>query len=138
MSLFIDASALVAMITNEPERDLFRDRVLTEGDPLWSAMACWEAVSAVRRRGELTVDAARELVMQSADFFSLRLVSVGQRELSAALDAYQTYGRNSGHPAKLNMGDCFGYAVAAEAALPILFKGDDFSRTDLPTALPRS
>lgn len=131
MSLFIDASALVAMITNEPERDLFRDRVLTEGDPLWSAMACWEAVSAVRRRGELTVDAARELVMQSADFFSLRLVSVGQRELSAALDAYQTYGRNSGHPAKLNMGDCFAYACAKTNGAALLYKGYDFAKTDV-------
>lgn len=131
MSLFVDASALVAMIANEPEREHFREQVLRESDPLWSAMSCWETVNAVRRAGELTVEVARTLVQRTATALSLRLVTVGHVELSAALDAYQIYGRNSGHPAKLNMGDCFAYACAKANDAALLYKGNDFAQTDL-------
>ena len=131
MTLFVDASALVAMITNEPERDRFRQTVLAEADSLWSAMSCWETVSAVRKRGTLSVPEARALVEESAELLGLRLVDVGSTELIAALDAYQTYGRTSGHPAKLTMGDCFAYACAKANNASLLYKGNDFLHTDL-------
>lgn len=127
----MDASALVAIVADEPEREHFRDVALTEDKLLWSATACWETVSAVRRIRGLTVAAARHLVERSAALLSLRLVPVGETELTLALDAYQTYGRNSGHPAQLNMGDCFAYACAKANRARLLYKGDDFARTDL-------
>ncbi len=130
MSLFVDASALVAIIVNEPEREQFRDSILGDSDPLWSAMSCWETVNAVRKAGHLTVEVARALVERSAEALGLRLVAIGVVELGSALDAYQRYGRNSGHPAKLNFGDCFAYACARSNNARLLYKGDDFIHTD--------
>jgi ribonuclease VapC len=52
-----------------------------------------------------------------------------------ARDAYRDYGKGSGHKSSLNFGDCFGYALAKETNEPLLFKGDDFSNTDIASAL---
>lgn len=131
MSLFVDASALVAIIVNEPEREYFRDSILAERDPLWSAMSCWETVSAVGRAEQLSVDLARTVVQRSAGALGLRIVTIGAFELTTALDAHQQFGRGSGHPAKLNFGDCFAYACAKANGAKLLYKGDDFIYTDL-------
>lgn len=56
-------------------------------------------------------------------------------QASIARDAYRDFGKGSGHPAQLNFGDCFAYALAAETGEPLLFKGNDFSQTDLRSAL---
>ncbi|OYY65082.1 type II toxin-antitoxin system VapC family toxin [Sphingomonas sp. 28-62-11] len=131
MSLFVDASALVAIIVNEPEREQFRDSILAEPDPLWSAMSCWETVSAVARAERLSADLARTVVQRSADALGLRIVAIGAFELTTALGAHQKFGRGSGHPAKLNFGDCFAYACAKANGAKLLYKGDDFIHTDL-------
>ena len=131
MSLFADASALVAMIADEPERDAFLDRIGSEERVLWSAMSCWETVASLRRVRRIAPAAARREVEQAAKDLELSLVTIGPDELRVALDAYERYGRNSGHPAKLNMGDCFAYACARTNDARLLYKGDDFARTDL-------
>lgn len=131
MSLFVDASALVAIVVNEPEREQFRDSILAERDALWSAMSCWETVSAVRKAEGVTIEIARHVVERNAEALGLRLVAIGGLELTSALDAHQRYGRDSGHPAKLNFGDCFAYACAKTNGARLLYKGNDFSRTDL-------
>lgn len=59
------------------------------------------------------------------------LVAIGERETAVALDAYQRYGKGTGHPAKLNMGDCFAYACAKTNNARLLYKGVDFTHTDL-------
>jgi ribonuclease VapC len=53
-----------------------------------------------------------------------------------ARDAYRDFGKGSGHPAQLNLGDCFSYALAAHLGEPLLFVGNDFSKTDIQAALP--
>lgn len=58
-------------------------------------------------------------------------MQVGAEELRVGLDAYQRFGKRSGHPAHLNMGDCFAYACARTNGARLLYKGDDFARTDL-------
>lgn len=131
MSLFVDASALVAIIVNEPEREMFRDSILADSDPLWSAMSCWETVSTVGRAERLNPDLARAVVQRTADALALRIVALGAFELSTALAAHQKFGRGSGHPAKLNLGDCFAYACAKANGAQLLYKGDDFAHTDL-------
>ena len=131
MTLFVDASALVAIVANEHERERFTERILIETNALWSAMSCWETVNAVRKAERVTVEVARSAVERTAEQLFLRLVSIGQVELAIALDAHQQYGRNSGHPAKLNFGDCFAYACAKTNNAALLYKGNDFSKTDL-------
>lgn len=131
MSIFVDASALVAIIAGEPERERFRTAIYADDDCLWSPMSCWETISAVRKMGELEGAEARAMVTRVVAELPLRLVSIGQSELDAALEAYQKYGRGSRHPAKLNFGDCFAYACAKTNGARLLYKGNDFSRTDL-------
>jgi ribonuclease VapC len=130
LTLFIDASALVAIIADEAEQERFIAAARADDDPLWSPMSCWETVSSLRHSHNLSVEAARRETTDFAGELNLRLVPVGERELTLALDAYQTYGKGR-HPAKLNMGDCFAYACAKANDARLLYKGDDFARTDL-------
>lgn len=132
MTLFCDASALVAIILDEPERDDLIERLQQEpGDLLWSAMACWETASAVRHQRKTTAALARSETEQAARDIGLSLVAIGEEERRLALDAYDMFGRGSHHPAKLNMGDCFAYACAKTNGAKLLYKGDDFIHTDM-------
>ena len=131
MTLFLDASALVAYIAGEPERGAVAAEIAADPDPLWSAMTCWESVAALRNGYKLTFDEAREEVRLTACRMELRLVRIDTDELGIALQAYGQYGKGSQHPARLNMGDCFAYACAKTNNARLLYKGDDFARTDL-------
>ncbi len=131
MSLFVDASALVAVIASEPERLAFARRMAAQDRLLWSAMSCWETVSALRTSYRWSIADARAEVELIVGRLPFELVPIGERERATALDAYHTYGRGSEHPAKLNMGDCFAYACAKTNGAKLLYKGEDFSHTDL-------
>ena len=65
----------------------------------------------------------------------LVIEAVTESQARIAREAYRDFGRGSGHPARLNFGDCFAYALAREMGEPLLFKGDDFSHTDIASAL---
>ena len=129
--MFVDASALIAIIAGELEQDSLGSRLRDEPDRLWSAMSCWEAISGLRSSYGWSMAAARDEVETTAERFAMRLVEVGEQERTMALDAYERFGRSSGHAAKLNMGDCFAYACAKANDAKLLYKGNDFSRTDL-------
>jgi ribonuclease VapC len=68
--------------------------------------------------------------------FTIQIEPVTAEQARIARQAYRDYGKGSGHPANLNFGDCFSYALAREKREPILYKGDDFVHTDLRSALP--
>ncbi len=129
--IFVDASALVAIIKAEPERTLLLDRFTSFERGFWSPMSCWEAVSALASSYGMPFASAVTEVRNTAKIMRLKLVEIDEDELDAALNAYERYGRRSGHPAKLNMGDCFAYACAKTNGAQLLYKGDDFSKTDL-------
>ncbi|CAN7633962.1 type II toxin-antitoxin system VapC family toxin [Bosea sp. LjRoot237] len=133
--MYIDASALVAIIVDEPDSDAlgFAMRGSKTGR-VTSPVAIYEATLGVARVLACPVPRARQLVVGLLKATSISVAAIGERHADAALEAFSRFGKGY-HAAKLNMGDCFAYAVAAEAALPILFKGDDFSQTDLPSAL---
>lgn len=130
MTLFVDASALVAYIAGEAERSLVAARIASDPDPLWSAISCWEAVAALKNSYDLTIEEARDEVERSAAMMELRLVRIDRDELGIALDAFEKYGKGR-HPAKLDMGDCFAYACTKANNAKLLYKGDDFAKTDL-------
>ena len=67
----------------------------------------------------------------------VRTVSVTEREAETALAAFSRYGKGRGHPAQLNLGDCFAYAVAKNHRTALFFKGEDFDKTDIPIASSR-
>ena len=67
--------------------------------------------------------------------FGVETIAFDAEQARLASDAYRDYGRGSGHPANLNLGDCYSYALAAQRNEPLLFVGDDFTHTDLESAL---
>lgn len=69
------------------------------------------------------------------DQFDIVIEPVTEAQARLARRAYRDFGKGSGHPAQLNSGDCFAYALAAERGEPLLFKGHDFSRTDIRAAI---
>ncbi|MDO6412791.1 type II toxin-antitoxin system VapC family toxin [Sphingomonas sp. BIUV-7] len=130
MKIFVDASALVAMIMGEPGSDALTLILEETLDRLSSPLAEWESVLALCRSHDVPLDIARDRVRGAIAVLDLRIVAIGERETIAALDAYERYGKGR-HPAKLNMGDCFAYACAKANNAKLLYKGDDFSKTDL-------
>lgn len=131
--MFVDASALVAMVTGEPDADTLADRLERAEVRLTSALALYEAAVAIARIRDASVDAARIVLQEFAVEAELRIVSIGEPEFDLALQAFSRFGKGR-HPAGLNMGDCFAYACARTHGAPLLFKGDDFSMTDIARA----
>ena len=131
MSLFVDASAMVAMMTDEPGIQDLERRFGAVDDRLCSAVSLWETVRAVARKRTVPVSVAQAEVDGFAADFTLRMVPIGRVEAEAAVAAHERYGKGSGHPARLNMGDCFAYACARTNNARLLYKGDDFACTDL-------
>lgn len=130
MTLFVDASALVAIIAGEPEQVDLAVQVRDDNDPLWSAMTEWETVTALCRSYGYSSEAAQREVSDVAAARPLRRVPIGGDEAALAIEAYRSYGKGR-HPAALNMGDCFAYACAKANDARLLYKGNDFVQTDL-------
>jgi len=126
--MVIDSSAVLAILLQEPDAPLFAAAIEAEPAPLISAATVVEAGVVLLARHSA---AARE---DLADFLSesgVQVEPVSREQAELALDAFQRYGKGRGHPAQLNFGDCFSYALAKATAEPLLFKGDHFSRTDV-------
>jgi len=129
--MFIDASAIVAILTREPEAEAFADAVNFARSPITSSVAVFEATLGICRKRHASVAEARDGVLEFLSTAGVHTVSITAREAEIALDAFDRYGKGRGHPARLNLGDCFAYAVAKNYRTSILFKGNDFSQTDI-------
>ncbi len=129
-----DTSALIAIVFDEPERAQFLDIVRSADRTLVSVVSVVEARMVVHgRKGQRGVILLDDILRQPA----FELISPDVREMEIAYEAFVTYGHGSGHPAALNFGDVFSYASAKRRDVPLLFKGDDFARTDLESAVRR-
>jgi ribonuclease VapC len=129
--LFLDASAMVAMMTGEPGSPALEERFGAGDEILCSAIALWETARAVARKRTVPIPLASSEIESFVADFAIRLVPIAAAESRVAVEAYHRYGKGTGHPAKLNMGDCFAYACAKTNAATLLYKGDDFLHTDL-------
>jgi ribonuclease VapC len=130
--VIVDTSALIAILRDEPE-----------------AAACAKAIEAASHRrisaanfveAAIVIDGSRDPVASRRfdDLLKeaqLVLEPVTSAQARIAREAYRDFGRGSGHPAKLNFGDCFAYALARATGEPLLFKGNDFTHTDVTPAL---
>ncbi|MGE5502540.1 MAG: type II toxin-antitoxin system VapC family toxin [Ignavibacteriales bacterium] len=130
--MFVDASALCAILLGEADADALAVKLSQASYRLTSAVAVFETVRALNRVVEMDVSEARAVVARFLDAAEIGTVPIGDAEREAALEAMQRFGKGR-HPAKLNMGDCFAYACARTHAAPLLFKGDDFGQTDIET-----
>ena len=127
----VDTSALVAIALDEPERARFLTEIQRADRALISTVSVIEAKMVVHgRRGSRAV-LLFEDILRLPPF---EIVAPSSAEMTAAYAAFALYGKGSGHPAWLNFGDLFSYALAKTRGVPLLFKGDDFSQTDLSRA----
>ena len=94
----------------------------------------FEAALGICRKRHASVEEAGEDVREFLGVAGVRTVSITEREAETALAAFSRYGRGRGHPAQLNLGDCFAYAMAKNHGTALLFKGEDFDKTDIPVA----
>ncbi len=131
--MFIDASALSAILLDEPEARGLLQRIESAEACTTSAIAIYEATLAVARMEKAGVDAALTRVRSFLTLSRIDIVVIGEAEAYLALAAHDRFGKGR-HPARLNMGDCFAYACAQTNNVPLLFKGDDFSQTDITSA----
>ena len=128
----VDTSAIVAIALDEPERAAFREAILESGSALISTASVLEVKMVLYgRRGPRAVVLADDLLRLPM----FEIVPPGAADLAAAFDAFIVFGKGSGHPAALNYGDLFSYALAKVRGLPLLFKGTDFIETDIVRAV---
>jgi len=131
--IFIDASALVSMIAKEADCYTLADRLEGESTLFCSPISIWETLAALSHSYGFQPLAGRREVEVFRQDFGIELVTIGEAETELAVIAYAKFGKGR-HPAALNMGDCFAYACAKANNAKLLFKGDDFSRTDIAVA----
>jgi ribonuclease VapC len=131
MPIVIDTSALAAVVFGEDDAETFAERMLTEaGDTIVSAATLVEARIVVEaRQGQ---DAVRDLV-DLLDGVGAHVVAFDADQAALAVEAWRRFGKGR-HPAALNFGDCFSYALAKARGAPLLFKGEDFAQTDIASA----
>lgn len=128
--MLIDTSALVAIAFREPERDDFIRKIVTASERRMSVISLLEATTVIEgRRSSLTSQTLDDLLKR----LNIELEPVSIEQAEVARRAWRTYGKGR-HPAGLNFGDCFTYALASTTGEPLLFKGEDFGLTDLETA----
>jgi ribonuclease VapC len=132
--MFVDASAIVAILTREPEADALANVLETARSPITSPIAIFEAVLGMCRKRQASVEEADGDVREFLTVAGVRAVSITEREAETALAAFARYGKGRGHPAQLNLGDCFAYAMAKNHRTALLFKGEDFGKTDISSA----
>jgi len=131
--MFVDASALTAMLTDESDARALLARMQNYTERTISPLAVWETVIAVARILELPVREAEAAVEDFLKLTGIAVAPVVAETRSLAIEAYERYGK-SRHPASLNFGDCFAYACARHVGAPLLYKGDDFAQTDILSA----
>ena len=132
--IFIDASAMIPMMAGESDADELADRLDAERVRMCSPISVWETVAGLCRSYMFSVTSAQAAVQSFIQVNDLKLVNIGERELNLATQAYAEFGKGR-RPASLNMGDCFAYACAKANRAKLLFKGDDFAKTDIPPAM---
>jgi ribonuclease VapC len=129
--MIVDSSALMAIVRGEPEAEDFAQLLLATDVCSISAPAYVEsAIFPDRDKNPLLRLRFDELLGE----FEMRIEPFTEQHARIAREAYRDYGKGSGHPAQLNLGDCFSYALARATGEELLFKGDDFIHTDLRPA----
>ena len=125
--MIIDSSAIIAILTNEPERKAFNTAIESADYRAMSAASFVETSIVLEARYGYEGIRDLDLFIAKAE---IEVVPVDLNQAHIARNAFHEYGKGR-HPAKLNYGDCFSYALAKAAQQPLLFKGNDFSETDL-------
>ena len=130
--MIVDTSVLIAILKGEPEADQFATVLANPKSSLaLSAASYLEAGIVVDRNDNAALSARLDDLLKA---FAIEIAPVTASQAKLARAAYRQFGKGTGHPAGLNFGDCFSYALAMESGTPLLFKGADFAATDVMAA----
>lgn len=132
--MFVDASAIIAILTYEPEKEHFETTLKNSDEIITSPLAIYEAVLGVMRKLSCSIGDAQRAVADFLKEAEAEIANIDEGIGDMALGAFRRFGKGR-HRAALNMGDCFAYACAKAHGVPLLFKGDDFIHTDIEPAL---
>ena len=130
--MIVDSSALIAILKEEPESDRFMTTMANADVLEMSAATYLEAGIVADGNNNPLLSARLDDVIET---FAIAIAPVTEAQARRARTAYREFGKGAGHPAGLNFGDCFSYALAMEQGQPLLFKGEDFCQTDVGIAL---
>lgn len=126
--MIIDTSALIAILRDEPEAQFCAEAIENAAQRRLSAANFLEAAAVIDgSRDPVASRRFDELIAEAG----IIIEPVTEAQARVAREAYRDFGKGSGHPAQLNFGDCFAYALAKYRGEPLLFKGDDFVHTDI-------
>lgn len=131
--MFVDASALVSILNDEEDAPKLADRLDQAEVVLSSPIAVFECVAAITRLWEIALEDAERAVDLFIEETGIQIVEIDDEIGRVAIQAFARYGKGR-HRASLNLGDCFAYACAKHFDLPLLFKGNDFGKTDITKA----
>jgi ribonuclease VapC len=129
--MFIDASALVSILKNEDDSGDFWRRLDDSDGKITSPIAMLETVLTLTRQKRVPVEVAKNTLEELLQRAEITVEAIDRTSANLAIDAHARYGKGSGHPARLNLGDCFAYALAKQHGVALLYKGNDFAQTDL-------
>jgi ribonuclease VapC len=128
--MFIDTSVIVAILAREPDATAFADRI-EAATCCTSALVVLEATMRLATKLGIDPVAVGQRVNALLEAGGITLAPMDGRTASLAVQAFADYGKGRGHPAQLNLADCLSYACAKAQGVPLLYKGKDFSHTDL-------
>ncbi len=129
--MIIDTSAVLAILFAEDDAERYASAIAGVEVRLMSAANYLEAGIVIDNQIGATAGRQFDALVSRAD---VRVETVSREHADIARQAYLDFGKGN-HPARLNFGDCFAYALSKSSGLPLLFKGDDFSKTDILPAL---
>lgn len=130
--MIVDTSAIIAILRGEPDAERFTEALGRATAPVISAGTYVETAIVVDANHDPVLSGRLDDLLVAA---RIRVEPVTERHAEIARQAYRNFGKGSGHPAGLNFGDCFAYALARFSGEPLLFKGEDFAQTDVLSAL---
>jgi len=130
--LIVDTSALVAILRDESDAHLYKRALLVADVALMSAASFVEVAMVIDGRQDAVSSHQLDNLITHTH---IRIEPVDEAQARVARQAFRDFGKGSGHPARLNFGDCFSYALASVTGQPLLYKGDDFGHTDVVAAI---
>lgn len=130
--MIVDSSAIVAILKQESDWEIFAEKLDEAGDISISAGTYFETSIVIGRINNPIMNRQIDELMEE---FSIEIEPFTAEQARIARQAYRDFGKGSGHPANLNFGDCFAYALARVKRQPLLYKGDGFVNTDVRSAI---
>lgn len=132
--MFIDTSAFIAIFAGEPEAERLLRAIGLAEQPITSGLVRLETAMVLASQKGLKPTETQGLFQDLLEEGGIEVVAITDAISRISVEACERYGKGRGHPAQLNLADCVSYAVAKAHGRPMLFKGEDFSQTDLEAA----